>query len=118
MVWIHSIYCCQPALQRIQACKAKGFVAVDPDNVDGYTNDPGFPLTADDQLDYNKFLAATAHSLDLSVGLKNDVGQLAELVDHFDFAVNEQCHVYSECRGYQDTFVKGESQRMQELLSI
>ena len=30
---------------RIAACRAKGFDAVEPDNVDGYANDSGFPLT-------------------------------------------------------------------------
>eukprot|EP00798_Chlamydomonas_sp_ICE-L_P031493 gene31493-6680_t len=87
--------------QRMEMCKEKGFPAVHPDNVDGYTNPTGFPLTAEDQLDYNRFLAATAHSLDLSIGLKNDVGQLAELVGDFDFAVNEQCWQYNECQGYE-----------------
>ena len=31
----------------------KGFDGVEPDNVDAYTNDSGFPLTAADQLAYN-----------------------------------------------------------------
>jgi hypothetical protein len=65
-------------LRRMSACKAKGFVAVDPDNVDGFANPNGLPtpLTADDQLDYNRWLAAAAHGLGLGVGLKNDVGQI------------------------------------------
>ncbi len=29
---------------RVDTCKAKGFDAVKPDNVDGYTNSIGFPL--------------------------------------------------------------------------
>ncbi len=40
-----------PILQaRLDLCKAKGFDAVEPDNVDGYQNETGFPLTAADQL--------------------------------------------------------------------
>lgn len=93
----------------MQACKSKGFVAIDPDNVDGYTNKPGLNFTAADQLDYNRFLADTAHSLDVSVGLKNDLGQAAELVDYFDFAVNEQCHMYNECDVYKNTFLEGKA---------
>ena len=71
--------------------------AVDPDNVDGYTNDPGFPLTAATQLDYDTFLATSAHARGLAVGLKNDLDQVKSLVSSFDFAVNEQCEQYTEC---------------------
>ena len=37
---------------------AKGFDGVEADNVDGYAHHTGFPLTAADQLRYNRFLAA------------------------------------------------------------
>lgn len=70
---------------------------VEPDNVDGYQNDSGFSLTAADQLKYNKWLAEEAHKRGLSIGLKNDLDQVDELVDFFDFAVNEQCFEYEEC---------------------
>jgi hypothetical protein len=82
---------------RFEACKRKGFDGVEPDNVDGYANRSGFPLTAGDQLTYNRRLAALAHSLGLAVGLKNDVEQAAALAPAFDFAVNEECAAYGEC---------------------
>lgn len=82
---------------RFAACRAKGFDAVDPDNMDGYANDPGFPLTAADQLLFNRQVADLAHSLGLSAGLKNDLDQVAALQPAFDFAVNEQCVKYKEC---------------------
>ena len=82
---------------RFDLCKAKGFDGVEPDNVDGYTNKSGFPLTATDQLKFNKFLATAAHARGLSVGLKNDLDQIKELVDTFDWALNEQCFQYQEC---------------------
>ncbi|RLN73950.1 hypothetical protein BBO99_00009170, partial [Phytophthora kernoviae] len=82
---------------RMKLAQAKGCDGVDPDNVDGAFNDNGFDLTADDQLDFNIFLASTAHDLDLTVGLKNDLDQIKDLVSHFDFAVNEQCVQYDEC---------------------
>jgi len=47
---------------RLDLCKQKGFDAVEPDNIDGYTNATGFPLTAQDQLDYNIWLANEAHA--------------------------------------------------------
>lgn len=82
---------------RFQMCKDKGFDAIEPDNVDGYTNVTGFPLTAADQLAYNKWIAATAHSMGMSVALKNDLDQVTDLVSAFDFALNEQCFEFSEC---------------------
>ena len=70
---------------RLQMCKDKGFDAVEPDNVDGYTNVTGFPLTASDQLAYNRWIATTAHSMGMSVALKNDLDQVTDLVSDFDF---------------------------------
>ena len=87
--------------QRMDICAAKGFDAVEPDNVDGYRNETGFPLTAADQLDYNRAIAGLAHERGLSVALKNDVDQIPELVDDFDFAVNEECVRYEECGLYE-----------------
>lgn len=85
---------------RVEACAAAGFDAVEFDNVDGYANRTGFPLTASDQVRYNRMLAALAHGRGLSVGLKNAVELLTQLRPWFDFAVNEQCHQYRECGGY------------------
>lgn len=83
--------------RRLDLAVTKGCDGVEPDNVDGYANTTGFALTATDQLDYNRFLATEAHRRNLKVGLKNDLGQVALLVNDFDFAVNEQCHEYGEC---------------------
>ena len=70
---------------------------IEPDNVDGYSNNSGFPLTAQDQLAYNTFLANAAHARGLSVGLKNDLDQVTALQPLFDWALNEQCFQYAEC---------------------
>ncbi len=82
---------------RMDLCKTKGFDAIEPDNVDAYSNNSGFPLTAQDQLAYNTFLANAAHARGLSVGLKNDLDQVAALQPQFDWALNEQCFQYTEC---------------------
>ncbi|OGF52901.1 MAG: endo alpha-1,4 polygalactosaminidase [Candidatus Fraserbacteria bacterium RBG_16_55_9] len=82
---------------RMDLCKSKGFDGLDPDNVDGYTNSTGFPLTYQDQLTYNIFLANEAHARGLSIGLKNDLLQVNDLLPYFDWALNEQCFQYSEC---------------------
>jgi hypothetical protein len=85
-------------IDRLKMCAKKGFDGVELDEIDGYTNDTGFPLTARDQLRYNRFVARETRRLGLAAGLKNDVEQVRELVGDFDFAVNEQCFEYRECR--------------------
>jgi hypothetical protein len=82
---------------RQDVCRHKGFDAVEPDNVDGYQNESGFPLTGSDQLLFNKRIADLAHKRGLAVGLKNDLDQTRQLEPHFDFAVNEECMQYDEC---------------------
>lgn len=82
---------------RVAGCRDAGFDAVEWDNVDGYTQDSGFDITAADQVAYNAELANLSHAYGLSVGLKNDLEQIDDLVSYFDFAVNEQCAQYREC---------------------
>jgi len=82
---------------RLDRAASRGCDGVEPDNVDGYDNDPGFALTAADQLDYNRFLAAEAHARGLSVGLKNDLAQIDQLLDDFDWSLDEQCFELDEC---------------------
>lgn len=87
-----------PLIQaRLDLAVEKGCDGVEPDNVDGYANSSGFPLTADDQLKFNTWLAQQAHARNLSVGLKNDLDQVVQLVAAFDWALNEQCFEYGEC---------------------
>lgn len=91
----------QPIMDaRVAKCVTAGFDAVEFDNVDGYTNNTGFPLTAADQLTFDEALAGIAHGHNLSVGLKNDLDQLGALQTAFDFAINEQCAQYKECGAY------------------
>jgi hypothetical protein len=86
---------------RFAMCKRKHFDGVEADNVDGYTNDTGFPLAAADQLRYNKWLARTAHAFGLSIALKNDLDQARALQPYFDYALDEQCFEFSECSRLQ-----------------
>jgi len=82
---------------RLDLAVSKGCTGVEPDNVDGYQNDSGFPLSATDQIVFNTWLAQQAHRRGLSVGLKNDLDQILDLEPLFDWALNEQCYEYSEC---------------------
>jgi predicted small lipoprotein YifL len=83
---------------RFDECKAKGFDGVEPDNIDGYTNDTGFPLTYQDQLAYNIWLAGEAHCRGLSIGLKNDPEQAIDLLPYFDWALTESCFAEGWCK--------------------
>jgi hypothetical protein len=82
---------------RLDLAVQKGCDGVEPDNIDGYANESGFPLTGNDQLTYNRWLAQVAHQRGLSIGLKNDLEQIPQLVHDFDWALNEQCFEYDEC---------------------
>jgi hypothetical protein len=45
----------RPLKGRFDLCRSKGFDGVEPDNVNGFTNPTGFPLTAADQLRFNRW---------------------------------------------------------------
>ncbi|HHH30915.1 MAG TPA: endo alpha-1,4 polygalactosaminidase [Polyangiaceae bacterium] len=85
---------------RLDIARDKGCDAVEPDNVTAYTSDSGFPITAEDQLDFNRWLATEGHARGMGVALKNDDEQVAELAVDFDFSVAEECHFYGECGDY------------------
>ncbi|MBO1419301.1 endo alpha-1,4 polygalactosaminidase, partial [Streptomyces sp. FH025] len=82
---------------RFDMCRSKGFDAVEPDTIEAYNQNSGFPLTPDDQLKYNRMLAQLAHERGLAIGLKNDLDQIPALLPDFDFAVNEECSQFDEC---------------------
>jgi hypothetical protein len=82
---------------RLDLCAAKGADGAEPDWMDNHTQDTGWDITAADQLAFNRMIADLAHERGLAVGLKNDLGQAAELADEFDFAVVEQCAEFGEC---------------------
>ncbi len=91
--------------ERIDLAKKKGFDGIEADNVDGYINDTGFNLTYEDQLKFNILLALYAHKLGLKIALKNNVEQIKDLYRYFDFAINESCNLYNECKKYEP-FIK------------
>jgi hypothetical protein len=85
---------------RMDLAKSKGCDGIDPDNVDGYSNNSGFPLTMQDQINFNTFLADQAHARGMVIALKNSTNLVTALVNKFDFAVVEQCFDYNECSAY------------------
>ena len=98
---IRQIEVLRPIMQaRIDKCAAMGFDAVEPDETVNYSNDSGFPLTYADQLAYNKAFASWVHDRGMSVGLKGDIEQAKDLEPYFDWTLNEECYLYSECGDY------------------
>lgn len=86
---------------RMRMCADKGFDALEPDNIDGYSNTTGFRLTAGQQLTYDEWVAHEAHSLGLAVFEKNDPEQARRLEPYFDGVLDEQCNQYSECSSFE-----------------
>ncbi|HEV7755475.1 MAG TPA: endo alpha-1,4 polygalactosaminidase [Mycobacteriales bacterium] len=87
--------------RRVAACAAKGFDAVEFDNVDGYANDTGFPLTRTQQVRYDRALADLAHRHRMAAVLKNAPDLVPSLVRSFDAALVEQCAQYDECAAWR-----------------
>ncbi|WP_329227499.1 endo alpha-1,4 polygalactosaminidase [Streptomyces canus] len=88
----------------IDACAAKGYQAVEPDNYDSFTRFPSYLKAAQAEA-LMKLLAAHAHAKGLAVAQKNT----AELVSDrallgLDFAIVEECAEYDECGTFADAF--------------
>lgn len=86
-----------PLVARIAMCAEKGFDAVEPDNLAGFENETGFAISAADQLRFNRWIARVSHRRGMAVALKNDPGQVRQLLGDFDFAVVESCFDFDEC---------------------
>ncbi len=87
-------------------CKAKGFDAVEPDESEVWDNNPGFPISVQQNHEYTKMIANLVHSYGLSVGLKGNNGEAAILEPYHDWALTEECFQYGECQNFVDSFIK------------
>ncbi|MDF2558741.1 MAG: hypothetical protein K0R99_187 [Microbacterium sp.] len=85
----------------IQGCADAGFDAVEFDNLDSYSRSDG-ALSLDDNLALATLFVDAAHTAGLAAGQKNAAEDAAALHEQagFDFAVTEECAVYSECGAY------------------
>ncbi len=99
----------KPLKARIRMCARKGFDGLEPDNVNGWENPTGFPITARHQLRFNRWIARQAHRHGLAVALKNDGRQAKKLAGQFDFAVVEQCFQYRECGQFRPFVRQGKA---------
>ena len=84
---------------RARVAKSKNCDGVEYDYMDSYQDDTGFPLTGDDEIRFDTYLASAVHAVGMTVGLKNDrdAAQIASLVRVVDWTVQEQCYEYREC---------------------
>ncbi|MCX6026436.1 MAG: endo alpha-1,4 polygalactosaminidase [Chloroflexi bacterium] len=92
---------------RLDLCQGKGFDGVEPDNIDAYQAATGFPLSSQDQLNFNRWLARAAHARGLSIGLKNDPDQAMDLADDFDWALGEDCSAQGWCEAFASFVARG-----------
>lgn len=90
---------------RLDLCRSKGFDGIDPDNIDVYQADSGFPLTRSHTVAYLRFLAREAHARGLAIGLKNVTELSAAVLPLFQYAVTEDCFAVGFC-GESGNFVR------------
>jgi len=87
-----------PIMQaRLNLCAAKGFDAVEPDNMEVSSSDSGFPITPDDELRYALWLAEQAHQRRLAIGMKNAPHLVGDLLSTFQFILTEDCFAQGWC---------------------
>lgn len=102
---------------RLDLARSKGCDGVDLDNVDAFSNNSGFPLNAETQKNYNRFLAFAAHDRGLVVALRNVPELVADLEPYFDFAIADECFSSGECGVYTAFSLKGKAIRASEFSS-
>jgi hypothetical protein len=92
---------------RFQMCRDKGFDAIEPDNIDAFSNRSGFPITPAAQLAFDEWVAQQSHALGLAVLQKNDGEQSVQQQPYFDGALTEQCNQYGECAEFEPYLAAG-----------
>ena len=84
----------------IAGCAQAGYQAVEIDNLDTYSRSDGL-LSQDNAVEYMAMLTAAAHDVGLAIAQKNSTEILDRAAEMgTDFAVAEECSVYSECGDY------------------
>jgi hypothetical protein len=92
---------------RLQQCATKGFDGVEVDNIDGWNNPTGLPLTQSDTQAWLAAIANQAHADHLFVLWKNDPLSAGFGVRYFDGALSEQCYSFAECTTAQENGFRG-----------
>jgi hypothetical protein len=89
----------------IDGCAAKGFKAIEPDNLDSYSRSGG-RLTKAENVALAALLASHAHGAGLAFAQKNDTDITAsdKATVGFDFAIAEECGYYGESASYTSLY--------------
>lgn len=82
--------------KRFDACKEKGFDAVEPDNMDVFSSDSGFDLTDADGVDYAEWMAAECHARSMAIVQKNAPEITEDIAALYDGALTEDCYADGE----------------------
>ena len=87
---------------RLDLAARSGCDGVEPDQNNPLGNNPGFAISQADQKSWYLEVARLAHVRNLSVGQKNGIETTdADTVAAFDWNLNEECNMYSECDALQ-----------------
>jgi hypothetical protein len=88
----------------LNGCARKGFDAVEPDNLDSNTRSHHL-LSRSNDFAFARRLIAHAHTDGLAIAQKNSAEQSRRgKRAGFDFAIAEECQVYSECGSYTNVY--------------
>ena len=82
---------------RFDLCRQKGFDGIEPDNMDVFSADSGFPLTQKDGIDYANWMASEAHARGLNIGQKNAPEIVSAIEPAFDWLLSEDCYDQGWC---------------------
>lgn len=100
-----------PMGDRISSYANKGCQAVEFDNIDCYLHMcvPGASRSTlvKKQVEYVNWLADKAHSLGMAVGMKNAQELIPKVASKMQFAINEECQAWNECKLYNQFTSKG-----------
>jgi hypothetical protein len=86
---------------RLDVCQSKGFDAVEPDNMDVFSANSGFPLTEADGIDYALWLADQCHQRGMAIVQKNASEITADVAASYDGALTEDCYADGWCEDMQ-----------------
>jgi uncharacterized protein (TIGR01370 family) len=87
--------------KRLDGCKAKGFDAVEPDNMDVFEASSGFPLTRADGVNYALWLASQSHQRGMAIVQKNASSIVKDIHASYDGALTEDCYAGGWCADMQ-----------------
>jgi hypothetical protein len=87
--------------KRLDLCKTKGFDAVEPDNMDVFSSNSGFPLKQTDGVEYAKWLATESHARGMGIVQKNASEITTNIQSVYDGALTEDCYDGNWCADMQ-----------------